>query len=278
VSEPSGTSGCFIDSHCHLTMEAFDTDREQVLDRARQAGVTSLMVISSSLGDTRSLLDFVQGHPGSWGAAGVHPHEAKGYDETTELEIRDVLADHRIVAVGEIGLDYHYDHSPRETQREVFRRQLKLARDLSLPVVIHTREAKADMIRILEEEGAPSRGGVFHCFTEDAETAAWAIDNDFFVSFSGVLTFRNAGALRAVARGVPLERTLIETDAPFLAPAPMRGRRNEPAFVRHVAACLADIHGASVQDIGRMTSESFFRLFGITPTGTDRARDIPGTG
>ena len=243
-------------------MEGFDEDREEAFSRAGAAGVEAMLVVSSHLGDAEKTLAFARSHPRVWATAGVHPHDARDYDEAVEAGLRAALADPLTVAVGEIGLDYHYDRSPREAQRDAFRRQIRLARAAGRPIVIHTREAREDTIRILEEESAPA--GVFHCFTEDLATAEWAIVHGFLVSFSGVVTFRNADALRDVARRIPLERTLIETDAPFLAPIPMRGRRNEPAFVVHVAACLAELHDRDTAAVGRITADNFHRLFGTT--------------
>jgi len=254
----------FVDSHCHLTMDGFDGDREEVFARARLAGVGALLVVSASPGDAEKTVAFARSHPSVWATAGVHPHDAKDYDERAEFGLREALADPLAVAVGEIGLDYHYDRSPREAQRDAFRRQIRLALATGRPIVVHTREARSDTIRILEEESAPRAGGVFHCFTEDLSTAAWAVENGFLVSFSGVVTFRNADDLRAVARSVPLDRTLIETDAPFLAPVPLRGRRNEPSNVLHVAACLAELHGCTPEEVGRITADNFFRLFRTT--------------
>ena len=254
----------FVDSHCHLTMEAFDSDREEVLERARGAGVGALLAVSSSLGDAEKTLDFARSHGSCWAAAGVHPHDASGYTDKVEQGLRRALADPLVVAVGEIGLDYHYDRSPRESQQEIFRRQIRLARETSRPIVVHTREARADTIRILEEEGAPAAGGVFHCFTENEAMARWAMANGFFISFSGVLTFGNAEELRRLARAIPLERTLIETDSPFLAPVPLRGRRNEPAFVRYVAACIGALHGLSEEETGRITGAAFRELFRVS--------------
>jgi len=254
------------DSHCHLTMEVFDSDREEALARAREAGVAGLLTVPARIGDSALALALARSHPGVWAAAGIHPHEAGAYTDSIEQDLERLLDDPLVVAVGEIGLDYHYEHSPREAQREAFRRQLRLALKRRRPIVIHTREASEETVRILEEE-APPAGGVFHCFSSGARTAAWALENGYYISFSGVLTFKNADDLRRIARDTPLDRTLIETDAPYLAPRPVRGQRNEPAHVRHVAVCLSEIHGVSAADAGRITASNFERLFGVELAG-----------
>jgi TatD DNase family protein len=196
-------------------------------------------------------------------SAGVHPHEAKLADERAYDELRGLARDGRIVAIGEIGLDFHYDHSPRDVQREVFRRQVRLARDVGLPIIIHTREADEETGALLEDEGAGECGGVIHCFTGGRELARRALAIGFHVSFSGILAFPRADVIQAVAREVPLDRLLIETDSPFLAPPPHRGKRNEPAFVVEVARKLADLRGTAVEPIGAAARDNFRRLFRV---------------
>jgi TatD DNase family protein len=256
----------FIDSHCHIDGPEYDADREEVIARARNAGVTTMLNVGT--GDPHSdaldrAVDLAGKHDGIYAAVGVHPHDAKLFDEAAERRLLDLVRQStRVIAWGEIGLDYHYDHSPRDVQREVFRRQLCLARERNLPVVIHSREADDDMITILREELTGYwRGGVLHCFGGSLALAQHAIELGFFISFAGNLTFKKADDLRDVARQLPLDRLLIETDCPYLTPVPFRGRRNEPARVIETARCLAEIRGKEVEEIGRVTSENFVKLF-----------------
>ena len=195
-------------------------------------------------------------------SAGVHPHEARLADDKTYDELRGLAREGRIVAIGEIGLDFHYDHSPREVQREVFRRQVRLAREVGRPVIVHTREADAETAAILEEEGARETGGVIHCFTGGQELAQRALALGFYISFSGIVAFPRSEGIQEVARTVPEDRLLIETDAPFLAPPPHRGKRNEPAFVVEVARRVAALRGVSPEEIGRLSVANFRRFLG----------------
>ena len=206
-----------------------------------------------------------ESHKDIFAAVGVHPHDAKLFDEAAEQKLVNLIKKSaRVIAWGEIGLDYHYDHSPREVQREVFRRQLRLARTADLPVVIHSRAADEDTIAILREELADyNRGGVMHCFGGSLSMAESAIDLGFFISFAGNLTFKKAESLREVARQLPLDRLMIETDCPYLTPVPFRGKRNEPARVVETARCLAELHDETLEEIGRITSENFGKLFGV---------------
>lgn len=258
----------FIDSHCHIDGPEYDADREEVIARAREAGVTTMLNVGT--GDPHSgaidrAVDLAEKHEGIYSAVGVHPHDAKLFDDAAERHLLDLARQStRVIAWGEIGLDYHYEHSPRDVQREVFRRQLRLAREQNLPVVIHSREADDDTITILREVlTGYQRGGVLHCFGGSLAMAQDAIELGFFISFAGNLTFKKAEDLREVARQLPLDRLLIETDCPYLTPVPFRGRRNEPAHVIETAGCLAEIHGKDIEEIGRVTSENFVRLFGV---------------
>lgn len=194
-------------------------------------------------------------------SAGVHPHEAKLWAGGIEDELRGLARDKRIVAIGEIGLDFHYDHSPRDVQRDAFRRQIRLARDVGLPVVVHTREADAECATILEDEKANECGGVIHCFTGGEELARRALALGFFISFSGIVAFPRAEVIQQVARIVPRDRLLVETDSPFLAPPPHRGKRNEPAFVALVARKVAALRGEAIEEVGRAARENFRQLF-----------------
>jgi TatD DNase family protein len=257
-----------IDSHAHLDVPNFDADRAEVIARARQAGVETMLEICGSdiaKGSLDAGLKLVEEYPFIYGAIGAHPHEASLYDDALEQKLLAMSEHEKVIGWGEIGLDYHYDHSPRDAQRRVFSRQLRLALERRLPAIIHTREAEDDTIQILREDwtDAGAVGGIIHCFTGTQWLADAALEMGFYISFSGVLTFKNAADLRDVARSVPMERLLVETDCPYLAPLPHRGKRNEPAFVRETAARLAELKGVSVEEIARATSENFKGLFNL---------------
>ena len=271
-----------IDSHAHLAEEAYDEDRAEVLTRASEAGIDSVIVIGYDAPschraikvvrefgvEKRQERDRVAGSRRSgaskshgvqlFATAGVAPHHVLETNENDLASVRNMLSEEVVVAVGEIGLDYHYDMPP-DKQRELFAHQLEWAVEFQLPVVIHSREAEDDVLSSLREKKC-SRG-VIHCFTEGPNMARGAVKLGFYVSFAGILTFKNAHELRAIAAEVPLERILIETDSPFLAPVPYRGKRNEPAFVVEVARTIAELHGISLEEVGRITSENTRRLF-----------------
>jgi len=260
----------FVDSHAHLDVPNYDADRAEVIDRARQSGVEMILEICGSDVAKGSLdvgMELAEEYPFIYAAAGVHPHEASLYDDALESKLLAMSEREKLIGWGEIGLDYHYDNSPRDAQRRVFRRQLRLALERRLPAIIHTREAEDDTIQILREDwaevGGDAIGGIIHCFTGTRRLADAAIEMGFHISFSGVLTFKNASDLREVARSVPLEKLLIETDCPYLAPLPHRGKRNEPAFVRETAAKLAELKGVNVEEIALSTGENFKRLFNV---------------
>jgi len=257
-----GGGAFFIDSHAHLDMPEFDPDREEVLRRAAAAGVSAVLC-PAELAEPRSwpiVLDLVTRHAHIFAAAGVHPHRAKDFGPADEERLRALAAQKAILAVGEIGLDFHYDLSPPDVQRDVLSRELALAGELGLPVILHSRLAGAEIIAAVE--AAPfTCGGILHCYTEDWPVAKRMVDLGFHISFSGILTFPKAGALREVARQVPLDRLLVETDAPYLAPVPHRGRRNEPAFVVDTAACLAGLKGLTLAELAEATTANFRRLF-----------------
>jgi len=255
----------YIDSHAHIDSDEFDGDRDSVIQRALEAGVDIIVDIGN--GDVArdshtTALRLAEEYPFVYTTVGVHPHEARLFDESLEARLVDLSHNPKVIAWGEIGLDYHYDNSPRETQRQAFRKQLQLARERMLPVSIHTREAEADTLSIIRDEWqAAGLGGVIHCFTGTRALAEQAVELGFCISFSGVVTFKKAEDLRETARQVPLDRLLIETDSPFLSPAPFRGQRNEPARVVETARALAAIRELGVEEIGRITSENFRRLF-----------------
>jgi TatD DNase family protein len=258
----------FVDSHAHIDGPEYDADRLEVIARARAAGVIGILTVGTGdpHGDNfERAVELAEQHADVFASLGVHPHDARLFDDEAEQKILSLIKQSRkIVAWGEIGLDYHYDNSPREVQREVFRRQLRLARSVNLPVIIHSREADEDTINILREEiTGYTRGGVLHCFGGGLEMAESALGLGFMISFAGVLTFKNAQALRDIALRVPLDRLLIETDCPYLTPVPFRGKRNEPAHVLEVARCLADLHGKPVAEIGKVTCGNFSALFNV---------------
>ena len=253
-----------IDSHCHIDMPQFDADRDAVVARARAAGVETMLIVGgvdAEAGHRRAVA--VAAELGLPASAGVHPHEARLATTATYDELRRLARDQRIVAIGEIGLDFHYDHSPRDVQRDVFRAQVRLARDVGLPVIIHTREADEETAALLEEEGAREVGGVIHCFTGGPELARRALALGFYVSFSGIVAFPRSDTIQQVARTVPLDRLLVETDSPFLAPPPHRGKRNEPAFVVEVARTLARLRGETVEEVGQASLRNFARAFKV---------------
>ncbi len=254
-----------FDTHTHLDDARYNEDREAMIARAREAGVEAFVTIGCDLATSRAAVALAEQHPFVYASIGVHPHEVKHILDSWYNEFRRLAQNKKVVAYGEIGLDYHYNHSSPKEQRERFREQIQLARELNLPVIIHTREAQDDTITILKEERASEIGGVFHCFSGDAWLARDALDLDFYLSFSGILTFQNATMLREIAKTVPLDRLLIETDCPYLTPVPHRGKRNEPAYVTHVAQQLATIRAGesemSVETIGRLTTRNAKQLF-----------------
>jgi TatD DNase family protein len=249
----------FIDTHTHVHGAEFDADRDQALTRARSAGVEVCLAIGTDVEDSRRAVELAGKHPDVYAAVGVHPHEAAKVTAAELDGLARVAESDRVVAWGETGLDYYYEHSPKDVQRARFADQIGLAARLGLPLVIHTRDAWDETFQILD--GRPHHGGVFHCFTGEWEHAEAAIGRGFFISFSGIVTFAKAQALQAVAGRVPLDRVLIETDCPFLAPVPHRGTRNEPAFVALVAQKLADLRGEPVEEIARCSRDNARRCF-----------------
>lgn len=253
-----------IDTHCHLSDAAFDTDRADVIERARNAGVEKMVAVggggpieeSEKSADIAALYNFIRS------TAGIHPHDARSYDDAIEARIERLLARPEVVAVGETGLDYHYDNSPRPVQREALARHVSLARKHDLPIVLHCRDAEQDMREVLDSSAPGELRGVVHCFTGGLDDAKWYLDKGLTVSFTGIITFNKADDLREVARRLPLDRLMIETDAPYLAPVPKRGKRNEPAFVGHVADALAALHKVSrdvvLEKTGAMAESLFF--------------------
>jgi TatD DNase family protein len=267
-----------IDSHAHVDVPGFDGDREAMLDRARLAGVGTLLAIGNGpeLEKLGAAIPYAEQYDWIYAAMGIHPHEAKHATDAHYAEL-DRLARHsRVIAWGEIGLDYHYDHSPRDVQAQVFRRQLEQARAAKLPVIIHCREAWPDCLKILDEHWRSSGlGGIFHCFAGTIEEARFGMEMGFLVSFAGNVTYPKAQNLRDAAREIPLDRLLVETDSPFLAPQPHRGRRNEPAYVAEVARSIGNVRNLPADEVARATSENFRRLFGLVQSSR-RSSEVPG--
>ena len=253
----------FADSHTHIDLAEFDSDRPALLKRAAAAGVVRMLLVAQaddSAGLDRGLT--IARDCGVKASGGLHPHEAIHWTEALGGRLMALGKARSICAIGEIGLDFHYDHSPRDQQEEAFRLQLRIARAVNLPVIVHTREADELTIAILREEKAGEVGGVIHCFTGTQALADAALAMGFHISFSGIACFANADALRAVAKTVPMDRFLVETDCPFLAPPPHRGKRNEPAFVVEVARRMAEVKGVPLEEFGAATLSNFDRLFG----------------
>jgi TatD DNase family protein len=255
-----------LDSHAHLDDSDFDADRDAVIARAWAAGLRYLLIAGGGTGPDRldSPLDIAERDDRIFASVGVHPHEARHFTESHAEKILKLARHPKIVALGEIGLDYYYDHSPRDIQRQVLIRQMDLARELKLPIIIHCRDAWADLREIAAAHWKPTGlGGILHCFTGTQEDAQSFLDWGFWVSFAGNLTFKKAEKLREVARGIPLDRLLTETDCPYLAPVPHRGKRNEPAYVRAVIQELARLRGLGEQEIGQQVMENFERFLQV---------------
>lgn len=269
----------FVDSHCHLDGPRFDSDREQVIARAREAGIANMLAVGT--GDGPGTLDcavkIAEEHDFIYATIGIHPHEAKLATDADFVQLELLARNKKVIAWGEVGLDYYYDHSPREVQQNVFIRQMELARAAKLPIVIHCRpsdnsdNAWQDCLALIEQHWKPSGlGGVLHCFTGEWSHAKRALDIGFMISFAGNVTFPKAQQIRDSASKVPLDRMLIETDSPFLAPIPYRGKRNEPAFVKEVARQIGELRGISTEEVGEITAQNFCRFFSISAESTLR--------
>jgi TatD DNase family protein len=265
-----------IDTHCHLEMDAFDPDREEVIKRARDAGIEMIITIGSDLEGNKGAIELSAKYDFIYATVGIHPHDAKDFTDDILDQLRSWVKNSnphlppfskegvegiKIVAIGEIGLDYHYDNSPRDVQKEVFRKQLALAKEAGLPVVIHSRDAKNDTLDIIKESGI--NRGVLHCFSGDMDMAEKAMAMGFYISIAGSVTFKNAKKPREIARDIPDNYLLIETDSPYLTPEPFRGKRNEPSFLIHIARTIAELRGISFEDIARITTLNAKRLFRI---------------
>lgn len=254
-----------IDTHCHLDGEYFPEGADETLARARSAGVTGFVCVGvGSLPQAEAALALAARRPDVWATVGVHPHDAAACDAQLEAELARLASSPRVVAIGEIGLDFHYDHSPREQQEEVFRRFIQLARQRQLPIVVHTRTAPEETLRILSEENARDVGGLIHCFSENKPFATRALDLGFDLSFSGIVTFKSARDIQEVAAWAPADRILVETDSPYLAPIPLRGKRCEPAYVLHTARFVAGLRGIPLEELAQLTSQNAQRRLGVS--------------
>lgn len=251
-----------IDTHLHLARHEFDQDRELVRERARTVGVVASLQVGFDRPSIDAALQLAAEDPASWVSAGIHPHDARSYDDAIEQSLRTLARERRIVAIGECGLDFFRDLSPRDVQRETFRRQIVLARELDLPLVLHVRDAYPQAREMLERQGLSPRRGVFHAFAGDADFARWAVDAGFLLGIGGPLTYPKANLAAALA-GLPVEALLLETDAPWLPPQPWRGRRNEPAYLRHTATRLAELLGLSLDSLADACARNFERLFQV---------------
>jgi TatD DNase family protein len=262
-----------IDSHCHIDGEQFDGDRDEVVARAIDAGIAAMLNVGTGdphSDDFHKAVAVAEKYENVYASVGVHPHDAKLYDNAAEVHLVDLAkSSKKVIAWGEIGLDYYYDHSPREIQREAFRRQIKTAKELRLPIIVHSRDADEDTVGILTEEfaeGLPdgTQIGIMHCFGGSPEMAERLMTLGFLISFAGNVTFKKADNLRAAARAVPLTKLLVETDCPFLTPEPLRGKRNEPAFAVNTARFLADFYGISFETLADQTTKNFLTFFGLS--------------
>lgn len=252
-----------VDSHCHLSFPDYQEDLEAVMARAEAADVRYMLTISTKLSDFPNVLQVAEAYPNVWCTAGVHPHEAEAEGAEATPERLAILTRHpKVVGLGETGLDFYYEHSPREAQKEAFRAHIAVARETGLPVIVHSRNAEAETVEVLREEmGKGAFSGVIHCFTGTDVLAKGALELGFYISLSGILTFKKADELRETVRKIPLERLLVETDAPYLAPVPYRGKRNEPAYTAETAKVAAELFGMDEAAFAEATTANFFKLF-----------------
>jgi TatD DNase family protein len=252
-----------FDTHVHLNAEQFNEDLQEVIDRAQAEGVEKMVVVGFDRPTITKAIELCETYDFIYASVGWHPVDAIDMKPEDLEWLRELSAHPKVVALGEMGLDYHWDKSPKEIQKEVFKKQIQLAREVNLPIIIHNREATSDIVEILKEEGAAEVGGIMHCFSGSVETAKECLDMNFYISLGGPVTFKNAKKPKEVAEAVPLDRLLIETDCPYLAPHPYRGKRNEPAFVKLVAEQIAELKGISYDEVAKATTENAKKLFDI---------------
>lgn len=260
---PEMSKANLIDTHAHLEMPQFDGDRDEVIKKAVDSGISLIIDVGSDLSGSRTALELARRYDFIYASAGIHPHEVKGVTIETYKEIRELLSDPKVVAVGEIGLDYYKDYAPRDIQQREFINQIRIAKEFKKPVIVHSRDAREDTLKILKDEKVAEIGGIMHCFSGDEEMANRCMDMGFYISFAGPITYPNADKLRKVVKSIPTNRLLTETDCPYLAPQQMRGKRNEPANVRYVAEKIAALKGLSLEDIERIIELNVYNLFGI---------------
>ena len=252
-----------IDSHAHLTLPQFDDDRKIVIQRALNAGLKHIITVGIDIEDCQKAITLAEGYNTISASVGVHPHDAKTVNSKTYSRLKEFSTHNKVVAIGEIGLDFYRNLSSRKVQIQRFREQIQLAREISLPIIIHDRQAHQEVVKILQEEKAETIGGVIHCFSGDWRMAKACLEMGFFISIPGTVTFRNSGDYQTLVRDIPTERLLLETDSPFLTPAPFRGKRNEPANVRYVAKAVARIKGMDVAELGGITTRNAQKLFNL---------------
>ena len=254
-----------IDSHAHIQGKEYAGDTEAVIDRAGEAGVDKIIVVGGAgdMASNTAAVALADSWANLYATVGMHPHDAKHVGEEELRQLKELVGHPKVIAVGETGLDYYYNHSPREVQREVFTQFIHLAGEKQLPLVVHERDGAQEAAELLREEGNGKVQGVIHCFTGDYDAARAYLDLGFYLSFTGIITFKNAGALREVVRIVPLDKMFVETDSPYLTPVPHRGKRNEPAYVRFVAASIASVKGLSIEEVARVTTNNVRTLFRI---------------
>ncbi len=262
-----------IDSHAHLNFSQFKNDRDRVIRRALSAGVTTIINVGTDLASSEDSVALAHRYPSVYAAVGIHPHDASQLSPKTLDRLAALARGDKTVAIGEIGLDFYRDLSPRDQQREAFRQQIRLAIDLHMPVVVHDRDAHAEVLEILKEEQAHRAGGVLHCFSGDIHMARQVLDMGFFISFAGPITY-GGEKKKTIAGQIPLENMLVETDCPFLTPVPHRGKRNEPSYVRYVAEKIAELRGVSFEELAEATSLNAMRLFGIRDQRSGEIRGL----
>lgn len=252
-----------IDTHAHLDFDDYNRDREKVFNRAQKVGVEKIVNIGADLEGSRRALDLAKKHEFVYASVGIHPHEADTVNEQSLAEIKGLAASPKVKAIGECGLDFYYDNSPREIQKEAFKKQLQLARELELPVVVHSREAAAETLEILDQTADFAGNLIFHCYAYGPEEIEEIIQRDYYVAFGGLITFNSAQPIRDALKKMPLDRILLETDAPYLTPAPNRGKRNEPSYLEYIVKKAAAIKGISAEKMGEITTENAEKIYGF---------------
>lgn len=253
----------FIDTHAHLDFKHFEQDRDEVITKARDTGVRYIVNVGADLQSSRRSIELAGNYNNIFATVGVHPHDADKVNRDTLTKLEKLAADRNVLAIGEIGLDYHYDNSPRDLQKKVFKEQLQLASKLELPVVIHSREAEEETLKIIQEMNIDKYGGIMHCFGYGLDMAERCLEHNLYLAFGGVITFKNAENLRTVVKNIPLKKILIETDCPYLTPDPYRGKRNQPAYVKLVAEEIAEIKNISLKEVAEKTTENAFKVYNI---------------